>query len=73
MDPDTMYSLLLHALDNCEYDDAIEHADKLLAWMDRGGREPRALLFTREESRDRISDLRATAVYLGSLPVDDES
>ncbi len=40
MDPDTCFSELLGALATNEQEEAHEHADNLLTWLDRGGFSP---------------------------------
>ena len=40
MDPNTCFSELLEAVAANEQQDAHEHAENLLAWLDRGGFSP---------------------------------
>jgi hypothetical protein len=43
MDPNATLQSLHDAMDNAEWQEAIEHADNLIAWLTRGGFVPGAL------------------------------
>jgi hypothetical protein len=70
MDPNATLRDLTNAIEDGDHDDAIEHADNLLAWLDGGGFVPSALGLFREQAVDKVNALRARAIRAGGLPAD---